>query len=551
MASLIRWSWVLGLIGVTALFGALATWYVLGDLSGPPTWFLIGGAAALLLYAGLDRERVSGAVQSRSFLYGGGSTILVTMVLAIAVAGYLLAREHDRTCDLTTTGEFTLSDHTIRVVSGLDRDVEVLAFFRHDSPEQRRFRDLARRFEERSPRFKVQYVDPLRNPRLAEEHRITSDYGVVVLKSGGNTQRIESGVSEDKLANALVVVTSDVEHRICWSTGHGEPDPDDEYSVRGLGGAVTELEKLNYKVTPVHVGTTGIDRECEALVIARPQTDFGPLEREALAAYLAGGGRALILLEPRLAPELAAEMERYGLSVRDDLVFDLNPQNMLLGVDEPTYLVLTGRNIQPHAITRNLSAALVLGIARSVQAVGGEGLIAEDLLRASERSWGETSTDPARLRPDDGVDLIGNVPVGAVVEIADPAVLGVAEPVAPAEPAAPALPVDGAPALPSVEPGRGVPADFEPQAGGRLVVLGDSDFASNMLVNWGNNRDLFLNTLAWLVGEEEQIGERPDDGDVLEVTAIGEAMLCLLSIIVVPGGAVLLAVMTLLRRRFL
>ncbi len=83
------------------------------------------------------------------------------------------------------------------------------------------------------------------------------------------------------------------------------------------------------------------------------------------------------------------------------------------------------------------------------------------------------------------------------------------------------------------------------------MVLGDSDFASNVFVAWGNNRDLFLNAVAWLVDEERQIGERPEIGDSLEITAVGEAVLCLLSIFVVPGGAAFLALTVLLRRRTL
>ena len=45
-----------------------------------------------------------------------------------------------------------------------------------------------------------------------------------------------------------------------------------------------------------------------------------------------------------------------------------------------------------------------------------------------------------------------------------------------------------------------------------MVVVGDSDFASNRFLVWGNNRDLFLNAVAWLVDEEDQIGERPSGG---------------------------------------
>lgn len=551
MQTLIRWSWIFGLVGVVALLGALATWWVLDDLAGAPTWFLVGGAVSLILYAVLDRDRIDTTVRSRSFVYGSGSGLMVVMVTALAVAGYLLARDHDKTWDLTRSGDFTLSDHTRKVVAGLDEDVELLAFYRNESPDQRAFRDLARRLQEVSPRLKVQYVDPLRQPRLAEQHEVTSDHGVVVVRAGDRERRIESEPTEERLVTALVMVTSDSDHRICWSMGHGEPDPDDQYDQRGLGHIVGALDGLNYQVTKTFVGTTGIEPECEALIVARPLTDWFPYEREALAAYLAGGGRAFLLLEPDTVPELAAEMARYGVAVGDDIVLDLNPKNQLTGVQDPSFVVLTDDNIRPHPITRNLAAAIVLPISRSVSPNGPppDGLSVVTLLRTSERAWGETAPDAPDVEPSEG-ELIGEVPVMAVVEIDDPAALDVAVPDA-GRAAEDVAPSGGAPPIDVGDASRGVPAHYAPKAGGRLVIVGDADFANNVFLDWGNNRDLFLNTVAWLVDEEDQLGERPRGGDSLQMTQVGEAMLCLVSIFLVPGAAVFFAAVTLLRRRFL
>jgi ABC-type uncharacterized transport system involved in gliding motility auxiliary subunit len=98
---------------------------------------------------------------------------------------------------------------------------------------------------------------------------------------------------------------------------------------------------------------------------------------------------------------------------------------------------------------------------------------------------------------------------------------------------------------------RAVPADLAPKAGGRLVVIGDSDFASNQFLSWGNDRDLFLNAVAWLTDEEDQIGERPEQGEPLEIGGAASALWCLLSVVVVPGIAAGVAAITLVRRSYL
>ena len=44
--------------------------------------------------------------------------------------------------------------------------------------------------------------------------------------------------------------------------------------------------------------------------------------------------------------------------------------------------------------------------------------------------------------------------------------------------------------------------------GGRLIVLGDADFASNRFVDYLGNKDLFVNSANWLVREESLIAAR-------------------------------------------
>ncbi|PYM62348.1 MAG: hypothetical protein DMD79_10900 [Candidatus Rokuibacteriota bacterium] len=45
----------------------------------------------------------------------------------------------------------------------------------------------------------------------------------------------------------------------------------------------------------------------------------------------------------------------------------------------------------------------------------------------------------------------------------------------------------------------------------RVVVVGDSDFASNGFLNLSGNRDFFLNTVSWLAEEENLIAVRPKE----------------------------------------
>jgi ABC-type uncharacterized transport system involved in gliding motility auxiliary subunit len=58
------------------------------------------------------------------------------------------------------------------------------------------------------------------------------------------------------------------------------------------------------------------------------------------------------------------------------------------------------------------------------------------------------------------------------------------------------------------------PKQTTPPRVARLVVYGDSDFASNFGLSLIGNKDLFLNTIQWLACEEQLITARPKDEEV-------------------------------------
>ena len=46
---------------------------------------------------------------------------------------------------------------------------------------------------------------------------------------------------------------------------------------------------------------------------------------------------------------------------------------------------------------------------------------------------------------------------------------------------------------------------------GRVVAVGDVDFASNELLGFQGNKDFFLNTIAWLAEDADMISIRPKE----------------------------------------
>ncbi|MBN2798219.1 MAG: GldG family protein [Deltaproteobacteria bacterium] len=560
MDKLQRYGWTLGVAGLLGVVVAGSLWFLFKEATQSVIIAASVATALLGTWAYVDRQALAGTLASRGFRYGSGSATLVGMVGAIALFGFVLSKNHDHRWDLTQEQRFTLSEQSLQVARGLE-GVELIAFFQGGSAEERRFRDLSEGLRLANPSLQVRVVDPFRDAALARQFAVTSAYGTVVLKRGEASQRLESDFSEDAVVAALIRLQSDEKHRVCWSTGHGEFDIADDYTPGGYGTVGAKLGGLNYAVTPYRLLQGALGDHCDAVVVMGPQEELLPVEEEQLAVFLAQGGRVLVGLEPGDAPGFSSALARYGVVVGDDLVLDADIAARAAGLDDPTALLLDQRNRAPHPILEAFRGDLLLQLTRSVSFLDGTpGMAGSEIVRTGPSAWAETqwreAAETDALGPDPSVDIVGDVPLMVVAEVTDGGALGVGEQHAP-DGAAPAAevpaPLEGLTApLDLSDRSAAVPADFSPVAGGRLVVIGDAGFASNRFIAAGSNQDLFFNSLAWLVDEADQLGERPEvlGGDMLEMNILEEALLWLVSLFLVPGLAAIMALVILVRRRF-
>jgi hypothetical protein len=76
----------------------------------------------------------------------------------------------------------------------------------------------------------------------------------------------------------------------------------------------------------------------------------------------------------------------------------------------------------------------------------------------------------------------------------------------------------------------------------RLVVVGDSDFASNGLVELPGNQDFLLNCVSWLTGKAEDIGIRPRNPELAGLSLEARQMKAMIWVVLVAlPAAVILA----------
>jgi ABC-type uncharacterized transport system involved in gliding motility auxiliary subunit len=390
----------------------------------------------------------------------GCAAVLAFTQLLVARAGWRV--------DLSPEQAYVLSDHAQHILAALDRPVEIIGFLRSDDPRNRDIEGLLARVQDASRYVRYRVVDVNRNPALARQYGVDV-YGAIVVQSDG-LRRDFSSPNEQTLMAAIIQVTRPARRRVYFSAGHGERRVGDRDRQLGYFSANVALINELYEVGEVALdGQTPVPDDAAALVVAAPTRDLTPGAQRQIEAYLRRGGGVLVLLEPSKRPAgLADLLQHYGIAVSDEAVLD-EAERMFAG-DHLTMLV-PGRSPE-HPVSAALGSTPLMSSVRALRTVPTDGTAdGVDLLVTSSDSW--RTPDLTVLQNGTGTfvpgrDTRGPVPVGASVLIRN---------------------ADG--------------------KAGRLLVYGDADFASNLLLDYLANRDLLLNSVNWLAGEETMLGTRP------------------------------------------
>jgi ABC-type uncharacterized transport system involved in gliding motility auxiliary subunit len=439
--------------------------------------------------------------RGRYIKYTANSFIAIIAVLAIISFVNYIASKHKAEIDTTESNRFSLADQTVKVLKGLDQDVTALAFFQG---RDLRVDDLLRNYDFHSDHFSYEFVDPDKKPEMARLYNIDK-YGTIVLVAGDRDERVEDN-NEQGITNTILRVTREQKKVVYFLTGHGERDLEN-IERTGYSTVKKTIEEQNYDVKTLNLAREdSIPSDCSAIVIASPQTRPFDQELDRIEEYLEGGGSVLVLLDPG-SEALKGFLDGWGIEVGDDIVIDASGVGRIFGAGPTIPLISSYEN---HPITKGFKVMTFFPETRSVDKKENvpSGVRVTSLAKTTKSSWAETEPEGEKYELDEGVDKRGPVSIAAV-------------------------------ATKTIEPAGGgeQPGD---ETGGkktaRLVVYGDSDFASNSYFHASGNSDLFLNTLSWLMEDEDLIAIRPREREDrrLTLTAGQTKKIFYFSIILMP-----------------
>lgn len=465
----------------------------------------------------------------------------VLLIAALLVIVNYFGHKYHKRFDWTSSRLYTLSEKSANVVRDLDKDVEFVVFLQPGDELYEPVRELLSQYDAASQRVRVRYVDPQRDrmeaERLIQQYQI-SGYGVVVASgkdkrvipsndlaeldfSGmqmGQAPTVAAFKGEQLFTGAILQLGEGRKPKVIFTTGHGERSLDDQ-GPEGLAGIQQLLGQDNFDVEEWSaLGKTTVPPGTDLVVVAGPRSPFLQPELSALAAYLNGGGRVLAMIEPTLGQAegmgltptgFETWLGQFGVELGNDIVVD--PPNTIPGFTAAT---LFANEYGDHPVTNALSQSrlpVLVSVARSVGRNETAGYTITELARTSGEGWGET--DLAALseveRGED--DLAGPVPLGVAVE---------------------------------ADKGEGRKM--------RLLVFGDSDFATNQLIQANSpNQILLSNSLNWLVAREALLAIPPRKTEQVRLNLTQEQgyTVYAIALLLLPALAAIAGVVVWSRRR--
>jgi len=532
-----RWASLVGWLGAIALAFALISFLIQltsGSIGSELEFTLVNLAIGLiaLVAAGIAsidslRRRMRSDEARRVGKYG--TTAILGTAASIAFVAFAMALFSfpgsvetlqkrwgitlQKRWDWTEAKSNSLTTQTLEVLAMLPEPLAVTGVY---APiEARGPKELLERYQLAAPdKLKVEWVDPEKQPGRLRELGIQSEQlasGLLHVKLGAQSTDV-SEASEQALTSAIVKLGRNEKKRAYFLIGHNERPIEGDHArdVDGFEFAAEALRNEGYEVATLLLASAGdVPADASVVIAAGPTRPYHEREHASLKRYVERGGALMIMLDPRAKTDLATDAASFGVNVGDDMALDL--QRGLNGSPATPFVEYAS-----HEITAKLRADSLFHTARSVRPVAGGPGTFSDLVKTSAASWAETDVERIEKTGEvqaDEKDVKGPVALGVAGEVK----LGTGEGAKPA----------------------------------RMIVYGDSDFATNQLLNEFGNRDLFLNSVNWLIGQVDSITVRPGKARAsrLQLTTQQFITIRYLSLFVLPELIAVLGVIAWWRRR--
>ena len=435
---------------------------------------------------------------------GPKTTILVLIIIAAFIAINMGMQALDLTpLDFTQEQLYTLTDESKERVKDIDKDVNIyfIGYTDDDSTV-----DLAKQYGKANEKINVEAIEDVNDrPDLTQKYGIESGTTGIIVECGDRSKVLTASdlvtydmttyetisIAEEKLTSSILSVTTDEIPKVYFLEGYSNFSLTQNmyYLSIYLGNEINETESLDI------LSTGKVPDDCDTLIITTPSKDFDDVATNSILDYINNGGNILWLnaaiAEEQDFPNVNKILATYGIKPFEvGIIRETDTSKM---VSEQPDLIMP--DIQYSDITKdiyNTTGVIFVNATKiNVDTDNLDELNVEenDLLLASEGSYFRTNfnnqSDAAADDEETGTFVVGAEMTKTIKEANE-------------------------------ETG-------ESEITSKLVIYGENYFTSDYQLSQNSqygaiqlayNKDLVLNSIAYLVDIEEDITARKDTGTV-------------------------------------
>ena len=443
-------------------------------------------------------------IKKKWLIDGTKTTILVLIIIAAFIAINMGMQALDLTpLDFTQEQLYTLTDESKERVKDIDKDVNIyfIGYTDDDSTV-----DLAKQYGKANEKINVEAIEDVNDrPDLTQKYGIESGTTGIIVECGDRSKVLTASdlvtydmttyetisIAEEKLTSSILSVTTDEIPKVYFLEGYSNFSLTQNmyYLSIYLGNEINETESLDI------LSTGKVPDDCDTLIITTPSKDFDDVATNSILDYINNGGNILWLnaaiAEEQDFPNVNKILATYGIKPFEvGIIRETDTSKM---VSEQPDLIMP--DIQYSDITKdiyNTTGVIFVNATKiNVDTDNLDELNVEenDLLLASEGSYFRTNfnnqSDAAADDEETGTFVVGAEMTKTIKEANE-------------------------------ETG-------ESEITSKLVIYGENYFTSDYQLSQNSqygaiqlayNKDLVLNSIAYLVDREEDITARKDTGTV-------------------------------------
>lgn len=468
-------------------------------------------------------------IKKRWLITRTNTLLLIAILIAIVVLINSIVQSLDLTpIDCTSNKQYTLTEESKERISKIEDSVSMYFVGYEDSDA---IVALGKQYKKENDKINVETIDVNERKDFASEHTLTSNAQTIIIECGERTKTITAAelytyddnynqidVTEEQLTSGLINVTITEIPNVYILSGFSD------YKLDASGGMYLlsnylEKEVLNYNSLDM-LNTGTIPEDCDTLVILTPTQDFDELTANKIIEYINRGGNILWLnasyAQKQELNNVNKVLEVYGINPFDaGYIYETDTNKTVLG-----YVSCIIENLGGTEIDSKLSRIVLLNPTKinvNTDKLEELGVEKQDIISTSDTAYFRTNVSSTSSSAIDG-DEKGEYIIGGIFT----KTLSKNEET-------------------STE-------NSEEELKSQLVIIGDNNFVSDIQINsqiqpmlyLEDNKDLMLNSIAYLTDQDESITIRKDYTSISSFTATDKQKAVIMKIVfMIPIGIIL------------